>query len=116
MQFMITFNHIDGEWDRLTPEQREEHGKALERFVAELEAEKGTRLVFLAPPEQRKTVRLHRDGSYEVTDGPYLASSENVGGYYIIEADSIDEAVEWGRRGRFLVGSNEVRQLFSAPE
>ena len=116
MQFMITFNHIDGEWDRLTPEEREAHDKSLERFVAELAAEKDAKLVFLAPPEQRKTVRKHRDGSYEVTDGPYLASSENVGGYYVIEADSMEEAVEWGRRGRFLVGSNEIRQIFSAPD
>jgi len=116
MRFMITFNHIDGEWDRLSPEDREQHGKWLERFVAELRAEKDAELVFLAPPDTRKTVRKHRDGRIEVKNGPYLASTEQVGGYYIVDAESMDEAVEWARRGRWLVGSNEVRQIFSAAE
>jgi len=115
MQFMITFNHIEGEWDRLAPDDREQHNQWLERFVAELRAEKGTELVFMRPPETRKTVRKHRDGTVDVKDGPYLASTEQVGGYYLIEAESMDEAVEWARRGRFLVGSNEVRQIFTAP-
>jgi hypothetical protein len=116
MRFMITFNHIDGEWDRLRPEEREQHGKFLERFVAELRAEKGAELVFLAPPETRKTLRKRRDGQIEVKNGPYLASTEQVGGYYIIDADSVDEAVEWARRGRWMVGSNEVRRIVSASE
>ena len=114
MRFMITFNHIEGEWERLSPEDREEHGKWLERFVAELEAEKGAKLVFMAPIETRKTVRKNRDGSVEVKDGPYLESAEQPGGYYEIEAESMEEAVDWARRGRWLVGSNEVRQIFSA--
>ena len=42
-----------------------------------------------------------------------MSGPEQVGGYYIIEADTLDEAVEWARRGRWLVGSNEVRQIFS---
>jgi hypothetical protein len=96
MRFMITFNHIAGEWDRLAPEARELHGKWLERFAAEL--------------------RERRDGRVEVKDGPYLASTEQVGGYDLIDADSVEEAVEWASRGRWRVGSNEVRPIFTAPE
>lgn len=116
MRFMITFNHIDGEWERLSPEDREQHGKWLERFVAELHAEKGSELVFFDSPEARKTVRKQRDGRIEVRDGPYLASTEQVGGYYIIDAESMDEAIDWARRGRWMVGSNEVRRIVSASE
>jgi hypothetical protein len=114
MQFMITFNHIDGVWDRLDEAERESHGKWLGRFVSELRAEKGSELVFLTPPENRKTVRKQESGKIEVLDGPAIGGPEQVGGYYIIEADTLDEAVEWARRGRWLVGSNEVRQIFSA--
>jgi hypothetical protein len=78
-------------------------------------AEKGSELVFLSPPENRKTVRKQESGELEVLDGPAIGGPEQVGGYYIIEADSLDEAVDWARRGRWLVGSNEVRQIFSAP-
>lgn len=116
MRFMITFNHIEGEWERLTPEHREQHQKWLERFVAELRAEKGAELVFMAPPETRRTVRKQRDGSVEVREGPYVACTEQPGGYYIIDADSLAEAVEWARRGRWMVGSNEVRQIFTASD
>jgi len=116
MRFMITFNHIDGEWDRLSPADREQHQKWLDHFVEELRREKGAELVFFAPPEARKTVRKNRDGSIDVRDGPYLASTEQEGGYYIIDAESLDEAVEWARRGRWLVGSNEVREIFPAED
>ncbi len=114
MQFMITFNHIDGAWDRLSAADREEHGKWLERFVEELRSEKNASLVFMAPPDQRKTVRKHESGDLEVVSGPAISSREQVGGYYIIDADSMDEAVEWAKKGRWLVGSNEVRQIFGS--
>ena len=32
-----------------------------------------------------------------------------------IEADTMEEAVGWARLGRFMVGSNEVREIFAAP-
>ena len=33
-----------------------------------------------------------------VEDGPYSETREQLGGYYVIEADSIDAAVEWARK------------------
>lgn len=115
MKFMITFNHVDGVWDALSEEEKEEHGKWLSRFSAELESEKGASLVFLGFPEQRKTVRMHEDGAVRVHDGPYLDGNEQIGGYYIIDAESMDEAVEWAKKGRFMTGSNEVRPILSLP-
>jgi hypothetical protein len=112
---MITFNHVQGVWERFSPEDREAHGKWLERFMAQLFDEKNATLVFLAPPDQRKTVRKHENGDLEVADGPAVPGPEQVGGYYIIEAESIEEAVAWAKKGRWLVGSNEVRQIFSPP-
>jgi hypothetical protein len=116
MQFMITFNHLEGVWDRLSPEDRASHNEWLQQFMADLLAEKNATLVFLAPVEQRKTVRKHVNGELEVTDGPALPGPEQVGGYYIIDADSVEEAVKWAIRGRWLVGSNEVRQIFLPTE
>jgi hypothetical protein len=116
MKFMITFNHVDGVWDGLTDDERQSHGKWIERFIAELKSEKAAQLVFLTPAPLRKTVRK-RSGESElvVEDGPAIPGPEQVGGYFIIEADSMDEAVEWAKKGRWLVGSNEVRQLFDPP-
>src|SRR5215472_4097898 len=33
-----------------------------------------------------------------VTDGPYVEAKEHVGGFWIIEADSLDEALSWARQ------------------
>ena len=47
----------------------------------------------LAPPRRARAVRV-RDGKKLVTDGPFAETKEIVGGFDIIEADSLDEAVE----------------------
>jgi hypothetical protein len=112
MRFMITFSHVAGAWDRLSPEEHEAHGRWLARFTAELRQEKGATLVFLATADQRRIARKHESGEIEVSQGPAIPGPEQVGGYYIIDAESIEEAVVWARKGRWLVGSNEVRQLY----
>ena len=47
----------------------------------------------LAPPRRARTVRV-RDGKKLVTDGPFAETKEIVGGFDIIECDSLEEAVE----------------------
>ena len=39
-----------------------------------------------------------RDGKSVVLDGPYADAKEQVGGYYLIDVPSIDEAIEWAVR------------------
>jgi len=39
-----------------------------------------------------------RDGKSVVLDGPYADAKEQVAGYYLIEAPSIDEAIQWAAR------------------
>jgi|GEM_PF-118761 len=46
----------------------------------------------------KKTVRKQADGTVVVTDGPYLETKEHVGGFWILDCASIDEAVEWGKK------------------
>jgi hypothetical protein len=111
MKFMITFNHQDGDWERLTPAQRQRVGVQLTELQKALQEEKNAHIVFFHPPSEAKTIRMHVDGRMEVTDGPSIPSSEQPGGYYLIDAKSVDEAIEWAKRGRFMTGSNEVRQI-----
>jgi hypothetical protein len=33
-----------------------------------------------------------------ITDGPYLETKEAIGGFWVVEAASLDEALEWGRK------------------
>jgi len=47
-----------------------------------------------------------------VVDGPFTEAKELVAGYWIIQARSKEEAVQWARRVPFVDGEIEVRQLF----
>ncbi len=57
-----------------------------------------------------KTVRV-KGGHRTVTDGPYGSGREQLGGLWIIEAESIDDAVRWAQRAPMTNGSIEVRGL-----
>ncbi|MHB8531280.1 MAG: YciI family protein [Solirubrobacteraceae bacterium] len=66
----------------------------------------------LQPPETATTVRLE-DGRTLTTDGPFAATKEALGGYYLLEADDIDAAIELAARvpAARMGGAVEVRPL-----
>ena len=73
----------------------------------------------IAPPAQAKTVRKQSSGKVLVTDGPYLETKEHIGGFWILEAANMDEALAWTRKGAITCDAvGEVRELlfFPAPE
>jgi hypothetical protein len=52
-------------------------------------------------------------GKTKVTDGPFIESKEVIGGYWIIQAKSKEEAIEWARRVPAVEGDViEIRQIF----
>jgi hypothetical protein len=51
----------------------------------------------LQPADTATTVRV-RDGETLVTDGPFIETKETLGGYYLVEAESLDEAIEWAAK------------------
>lgn len=52
----------------------------------------------LRPPSDGGTVRFSTEGDTTVTDGPFAEAKEVVGGYWLIQARSIEEALEWASR------------------
>ena len=51
-----------------------------------------------APGKQRESLRVQPDGKVLITDGPYLETKEHVGGFWVLEAADLDEALAWGRK------------------
>ena len=79
----------------------------------ELEAA-GARLlaVGLGPASQAKSLRGQPNGEVLVTDGPYLEAKEHTGGFWILEAADMDEALAWARKAAFAPSSRgEVREI-----
>ncbi len=44
------------------------------------------------------TVVRDRDGDTLTTDGPYIEGKEHIGGFCVVNAADLDEALEWGRK------------------
>ena len=62
-----------------------------------------------------KGTRLRLEGGvFTVTDGPFIEAKELLGGFAVIRVNSLEEAVEWSKRFRQIVGDgeSEIVQLF----
>jgi hypothetical protein len=94
-----------------SPEQDQFFG-AFFAFNQEIE-EKGVYLAGepLQPAETATTVRM-ADGRVSLTDGPFAETKEQIGGFYLVECNDLDEALEWASRVpvvTFECGGIEVR-------
>lgn len=52
----------------------------------------------MQPASRAVSVRVQPDGKELITDGPYLETKEHVGGFWVLEAADMDEALAWGRK------------------
>jgi hypothetical protein len=52
-----------------------------------------------------------RNGKRTVTDGPFAETKELIGGFYIVEVGSLDEAVQWALRCPTGLGFDDVLQI-----
>ena len=69
----------------------------------------------LQPTSTATSVRV-RNGETLVTDGPFAETKEQLGGYYLIEADSLDDALEFAAKiPSARDGTIEVRPVFPRP-
>jgi hypothetical protein len=67
----------------------------------------------LHPPESAARVTYGESGAVTVKDGPFAEAKEVVGGYWLIDVSSREEAVEWARRVPGAPGDVvEVREVF----
>ena len=71
----------------------------------------------ISPASNAKTVRKQPDGTVLVTDGPYTETKEHMGGFWILEAADMDEALAWARKGAIsCAAAGEVRELLFYPD
>ncbi|MRX09483.1 hypothetical protein GJ697_16705 [Pseudoduganella sp. FT25W] len=67
----------------------------------------------LRPASNARSIRAQADGKASITDGPYLETKEHIGGFWVLEAQSLDEALEWGCKAAIACRAPvEVRPFF----
>jgi hypothetical protein len=92
-QYLVAIHHPD-DYDPST------EGEAMYRDIEALNLEMvaaGVR-IFAGGLGSAKSLRAQPDGRVLITDGPYLETKEHVGGFWLLEAANLDEALAWGRK------------------
>ena len=73
----------------------------------------------LAPPAGAATIRRAEDTT-TVTDGPYAETKEQLAGFYMLECETLEEAIEWGKKIPTglpgVPGALEVRAVRELPQ
>jgi hypothetical protein len=70
----------------------------------------------LTAASSAKSLRAQPNGEVLVTDGPYLEAKEHIGGFWILEAANLDEALAWGRKAVVACRAPvEVRAFLAMP-
>jgi len=98
MRYLILIGHDEKGGKTLSPERHQALFAAYQKYEAELR-QAGVLLGGepLLPTE--RAVRISSDGGKrKVLDGPFSESKEIVGGYFVLEVKSREEAVEWASR------------------
>ncbi len=114
MQYTLLIHSDEGAWAAMTPAQRQQ-GTAAYTAYTEALVKSGAMVAGerLRPTSTAATVRVI-DGKTKVLDGPYAESKEQLGGYYLIEAKDLDEALKWAEKcPGAQQGTMEVRPIWT---
>jgi hypothetical protein len=116
MQYLLLIHDDEQNWPRLSGEEQR---SIVAEYVALIDdmQERGAYVGSnrLDSTTTASTVRV-RDGEELVTDGPFAETKEQLGGYILIDVESLDEALEWATRiPTARLGSVEVRPIEPIP-
>jgi hypothetical protein len=116
MQYLLLIYGSEREqmegWEKLRDEERDELMGRWWSYTGDLE-KAGAHVAgeALQPTATAKTVRVE-NGSQMVTDGPFAETKEQLGGFYLIDVPTEQEALDWAAKMPSLPrGSVEVRPV-----
>jgi hypothetical protein len=115
MKYILLIHDEEQAWDKLSDSEKNtiysEYGQFGEQIKASGNYVTGSQL---QPTSTATSVRI-RDGKRLVTDGPFAETREQLGGYYLIDANDLDEAIGIAARiPSARMGTIEVRPLVPA--
>ncbi len=114
MKYMLLMYANETQTQQITPEQQEALQKTWFSLLQEAR-DAGVMVTTngLAPTASATTVRV-RSGKTLTTDGPFAETHEQLGGFFILDCQDLDEAIGWAARvPHAQYGSVEVRPLWS---
>jgi hypothetical protein len=115
-QYLLAVHITEGE-PAPSEEQMQQAYKAVDTYNEELK--KAGAWVFAGglEPSQAASVVRAQGGQVMTTDGPFAETKEQLGGFWIIDVDSREAAMDWAARGSAACGAPvEVRPFQGIPE
>ena len=112
MKYMLLIHDSEKVWGTLSQDEQQQIMKDYRRFSDEIKAT-GQYLAGsqLQPTSAATSVRV-RNGKRVVTDGPFAETREQLGGYYLVDAKDLDEAIGLAERlPSAKLGTIEIRPL-----
>ena len=112
MQYLLLLHADENGWSKMTPAEQQQ---GMAAYMAYTEALKKAGVYVgsnrLQPISAATTVKI-TNGKQQVLDGPYADSKEQLGGYYLIDARDLDEAMSIAERIPVAkVGTIEIRPV-----
>jgi hypothetical protein len=114
MRYMLFLYEDEDAFDALPPAEQE---RVIGEHMAYAEALRQSGVFVSGEPldHSRNGKRIrHRDGRAAVEDGPFTDSKEQIGGFYIVEAEDLDAALDLAARApTAATGTVEVRPVWA---
>jgi hypothetical protein len=117
MEYLALIHADEAAWERFSDDERD---AAYEQYAEFARAAEAAGVLVgggeLGPTSSATTVRI-REGRQLVTDGPYAEVKESLGGFFILDCPSYDDALDWAARIPAAEhGAVEVRPVHVDPE
>ena len=116
MKYLFLLHDDEDAWAAMEEDKRNEIFGAYNAYTEELK--KAGAYISGAPLEHSKNGKRVRapGGSMTVQDGPFADGKEQLGGFYMVEAKDLGDALDWAARGPGArYGCLEVRPLWDIP-
>ncbi len=112
MKYLLTLWGDEARFADLTPEQLQENMKQWDAFTSAAD-DAGVHLggEGLQPTATATTVQIPESGDPVVTDGPFAETKEQLGGFYLLDCEDLDDAIAWAKRMPLPGGKVEVRPV-----
>ena len=112
MQYLLLIYHEEGQWEAVSEPQKQKIYQGFGELRADLQKD-GKYLGGnqLQPISTATTVRI-RNGRTAITDGPFAETKEQLGGFLMVDAPNLDDAIAIAARIPLAsTGSIEVRPI-----
>ena len=118
MKYLLTLYGDESQMSNRSPERAQQVMQAWDVYTREaIDAGVHVGGEGLQPSATATTIKLEPSGDHIVTDGPFAETREQLGGYYLLDVENLDKAIEWAHKcPGAKYGTIELRPIQEFPD